>query len=60
MYRRMKSLTWLADFRSNVKSFPAGAAQPEKLKTTAAMRCTLPSWVNGVLRPSHCMALAAK
>jgi phage-related protein len=24
MYRRMKSLTWLADSRSNVKSFPAG------------------------------------
>src|ERR1035438_8607187 len=24
MYQRMKSLTWLADSRSNVKSFPAG------------------------------------
>jgi len=24
MYRRMKNLTWLADSRSNVKSFPAG------------------------------------
>src|ERR1017187_6324101 len=24
MYRRMKSLTWLADSRSNLKSFPAG------------------------------------
>lgn len=24
MYRRMKTLTWLADSRSNVKSFPAG------------------------------------
>jgi phage-related protein len=23
MYRRMKNLTWLADSRSNVKSFPA-------------------------------------
>jgi hypothetical protein len=24
MYRRMKDLTWLADSRSRVKSFPAG------------------------------------
>ena len=24
MYQRMKNLTWLADSRSNVKSFPAG------------------------------------
>lgn len=24
MYSRMKNLTWLADSRSNVKSFPAG------------------------------------
>ena len=24
MYQRMKKLTWLADSRSNVKSFPAG------------------------------------
>lgn len=24
MYQRMKDLTWLADSRSNVKSFPAG------------------------------------
>src|SRR5450755_2684914 len=24
MYRRLKDLTWLADSRSNVKSFPAG------------------------------------
>jgi phage-related protein len=24
MYRRMKKLTWLADSRSKVKSFPAG------------------------------------
>jgi phage-related protein len=24
MYRRMKTLTWLADSRSRVKSFPAG------------------------------------
>jgi phage-related protein len=24
MYHRMKNLTWLADSRSNVKSFPAG------------------------------------
>jgi len=25
MYQHMKKLTWLADSRSNVKSFPAGA-----------------------------------
>ena len=24
MYQRMKKLTWVADSRSNVKSFPAG------------------------------------
>src|SRR5260370_31144990 len=30
------------------------------LKMTSAMPCTLRSWANGALRPSHCKVLAAR
>lgn len=42
MYQQMKKLTWLADSRANVKSFPAG------VQDDIVMRCTLRSWANGV------------
>jgi len=54
MYRRMKSLTWLADSRSNVKSFPPGVQDD-----IAYAPCTPRSWANAAPRPSRCTVLAA-
>jgi len=50
----MKKLTWLADSRSNVKSFPAGVQDDIGFALYAAQ------FANGALRPSHCTVLAAR
>jgi phage-related protein len=52
MYPGMKNLTWLADSRFNVKSFPAGVQDDIGYAVYAAQLGELSP------RPSRCTALA--